>query len=389
MQAIIKTQEFLNLSASLNYQLSAAPVNWRAILALTVGDRFTEVEEDTIIDVLTYLQEAYGQTKRRLGPAAVLHPIRTMGLLARTMEHPTLLDLLTTLLHDKQEDLTEKKLSPEIWRVLESHYQELLKRIDPTDQWYLNERIDILTIQENERYYHYLGRVLERARLTPELVRAKLADRLDNTLDLRMDLHDPTADEECYEAVFAVLFTDSSPHRPLRKGHPIPGKINGSRRLYQLFKNSVLLSLLRRDRQDRVDRAAERLSFSIARASLAEAQRILLHLFDYHVQEKRVQREILQDVMEYCRSGSITRVTPGGRRHRLDGLFKDRFDQEDKATRNRLLDELYQDKYLMAEAAVAFMAIFSSFMHDPDFRIHGIDARGIHPDEESAQDIRL
>jgi hypothetical protein len=312
-----------------------------------------------------------------------------MGLLVRAMEHPTLLDLLTTLLHDKQEDLTEKRLSPEIWRVLETHYQELLKRIDPTDQWYLNERIDILTIRENERYYNYLGRVLERARLTPELVRAKLADRLDNTLDLRMDLHDPTADEDCYEAVFATLFTNSSPHRPIRKTHPIPGKINGSRRLYQLFKNAVLLSLLRRDRQDRVDRAAERLSFSIARASLAEAQRILLHLFDYHIAEMRVQREILLDVMEYCRSGSITRVTPGGKRHRLDGLFKDRFDQEDKATRNRLLDELYQDKYLMAEAAVAFMAIFSSFMHDPDFRIHGIDARGIHPEEGSAADIRF
>ena len=389
MQAIIKTQEFLNLSASLNYQLSAAPVNWRAILALTVGERFTEMEEETIIDVLTYLQEAYGQTKRRLGPVAVLHPIRTMGLLVRAMEHPTLLDLLTTLLHDKQEDLTEKKLSPEIWQVLEAHYQELLKRIDPTDQWYLNERIDILTIRENERYYHYLGRVLERARLTPELVRAKLADRLDNTLDLRMDLHDPTADEECYETVFAILFTDSSPHRPLRKGHPIPGKINGSQRLYQLFKNSVLLSLLRRERQDRVDRAAERLSYSIARASLSEAQRILLHLFDYHIPDKRVQREILLDVMEYCRSGSITRVTPGGRRHRLDGLFKDRFDQEDKATRNRLLDEFYQDKYLIAEAALAFMAIFSSFLHDPDFRILGIDARGIHPDEGSAVDFRF
>jgi hypothetical protein len=43
----------------------------------------------------------------------------------------------------------------------------------------------------------------------------------------------------------------------------------------------------------------------------------------------------------------------------------------------------------MAEAAVAFMAIFSSFMHDPDFRIHGIDARGIHPEEGSAADIRF
>lgn len=388
MQAIIKTQEFLNLSAPLNYQLSATPVNWPAILALTIGDRFTEVEEETLIDVLTYLQEAYGQTKRRLGPAAVLHPIRTMALLARAQEHPSLLDLLTALLHDKQEDLTEKKIPAENWPVVEAHYEDLIRRIDPADQWYLNERIDILTIRENERYYNYLGRVLDRARLTPELVRAKLADRLDNTLDLRMDLHDPAADEECYETVFSILYTTATPRRPTRKGHPIPGKINGSRRLYQLFKNAVLLTLLRREQLDRIDRAAERLSHSISRASLSEAQRILLHLFDYHLPDLLTQREILQDVMDYCRSGAITRVTPGGRRHRLDGLFKDRFDQEDKATRNRLLDELYQDKYLMAEAAVAFMAIFSSFLHDPDFRIRGIDARGIHPDEDGSLEVQ-
>jgi hypothetical protein len=380
MRTIINSHQFLSLSASINYQLSASPINWRAVLALAVGNRLDEQDNDTVLDALAYLGEAYGQTKRRLGPFAIIHPIRAMALLGRAMDRLTMLDLLTILFHDKHEDITPDRYPVDAWKLMEAHYAALIRRLDHQDEWFLNERLEILAIQPGEKYYNYLGRMLERARQTPELVRIKLADRLDNTLDLRMDLYSDKADIECYEMIFALLFTETRAHPGLRPPHPVQGKINGARRLYQLFKNAVFLSLLRDAGLDRVDAASERLFATIARTSLSEAQRILQHLFMYHLQEMKDQRAILMDVMAYCQGGAIRRVTPTSEAHRLDGLFKYRFDHEDKETRNRSLDALYKDKPLMAEAALAFMALFSSFLMDPDFRIGGIDAAGIHPD---------
>ncbi|HOB54417.1 MAG TPA: hypothetical protein PK176_12250 [Acidobacteriota bacterium] len=380
MRTIINAHQFLSLSASINYQLSASPINWRAVLALAVGNRLDEAENEMILEALHYLGEAYGQTKRRLGPYAIIHPIRAMALLSRAVEKFTLLDLLTILFHDKQEDITADRYPADAWRSLEAHYAALIRRLKPEDEWFLNERLEVLAIQPGEKYYNYLGRMLERAHKTPELVRIKLADRLDNTLDLRMDLYSDKADIECYEMIFALLFTETRARFCVRPPHPVPGKINGARRLYQMFKNAVFLSLLRDAGLDRIDTACERLFATIARTSLSEAQRILQHIFMYHLQEMQDQRAILLDVMTYCQQGAVTRVTPTSAAHRLDGLFKYRFDHENKETRNRSLDELYQDKPLMAESALAFMAVFSSFLMDPDFKIRGIDAAGIHPD---------
>ncbi len=380
MQAIINIHDFLALSAALNYQLTGSPVNWRAILALTLGDRFSDEDEEVILQVFHYLDHAYGQAKRQLGPYAILHPIRAMALLVRASRQPTLLDILTILLHDRMEEFSPGRYSAETWQALEDRYETMLGRIDPTDNWFLNERVDFLTIKDGEMYYNYLGRMLEKARNTPELVRIKLADRLDNTLDLRIDLQDAPDEVDCFEMIFSVLYTEGYGYMPSRR-HPPSGKINGSRRLYQLFKNAVFLTLLRGEGLDRVDPTAASLFSSLARASLREAQRNLIHLFLYHLPDPKTQREILHDVMGYCQQGAITQVTDLGHSHRLDGLFKHRFDHADKSTRKRRLDELYQDKFLMAEVAVAFMAIFSSFLSNPDYRIRGIDPSGIHPEE--------
>jgi len=396
-------QEFLGLSASINYQLSGTPINWQGVLALTVGEGYSPSVMATLEAALDYLNHAYGQTKRRLGPFAVLHPIRTTALLARAHRAASLplrladtdvstaaaelpfrrlspLEILTVFLHDKQEDLVSAKYVPEVWQSLETDYQRLLGRMTPDERDRLETHIDILTRRTDELYYNYLGRLLSHGREMPEVVHAKLADRLDNTLDLRMDLQGISPQTDCYEMIFSILFTESDSAGAHSSPHPSQGKINGSRRLFQLFKNAVFLSLLRRERLDTLDDTVRLLVDTLARSSIAEAQRNLVHLFQYHLTDEVQQREILHDVMTYCRAGHISHVTVAGDRHRLDGLFKYRFDHEDRATRNRHLDELYQDKVLMAEAALAFMAIFVSFRNDPDFRIQGIDARGIHPD---------
>jgi hypothetical protein len=378
MYALLEVQDFLTLSASLNYQLSGTPINWEAILVLTLGNRHRSSSDELLIESLQYLSDAYGESKRRLGPFAVLHPIRAAAVLAKAMENPPLLDILTTLLHDKNEDILPGN-DPEKWQHLEQTYGNLLRRLDPTDNWFLNERIECLTRRPDDRYYTYLGRLLDRARNTPELVRVKLADRLDNTLDLRIDLQDQGAQLNCAEVLFDTLFTQGNATQRFHHTHPVSGRLNGSHRLYQLFKNAVLLSLLRIVGLDRTDETSERLFYALAAASLAESQRILIHLFLYHVKDVQVQRQLLLDVMDYCQAGAITRVTTVEEPHRLDGLLKYRFDIADRNLLKERLSGLYEDKSLMAEVAIAFSAIFSSFLNDPTFRIHGIDMDGIHP----------
>jgi hypothetical protein len=293
------------------------------------------------------------------------------------MESLPLLDILTALFHDKKEDLTADT-NPEKWSALEESFQSLGRRISPTDNWFLNERIDVLTRRPEDRYYTYLARLLERGIGTPELIRVKLADRLDNTLDLRIDLQDQAAHLPCAEVVFDTLFTQGNASQRFHLPHPVTGRLNGAVRLYQLFKNAVLLSLLRRTDLDRIDSQSEKLFSAVAATSLAEAQRILMHLFVYHVKDLQVQRQLLLDVMGYCQAGAINRVTTPEEPHRLDGLLKYRFDHPDRNLLKERLAGLYEDKSLMAEVAIAFSAVFSSFLNDPGFRIRGIDLDGIH-----------
>jgi hypothetical protein len=379
LQPVITIRDFLQLSALVNYQLSADPVSWRAVLSLVLGEPVPRKTEEILIDFLTYLSEAYGKTKRRLGPYAVLHPIRTAALLSLATEKPNTLDILTTLLHDKDEDITSDRYDDKAWKALEQHYSSLLRSIGDADGWYLNERVDILAKRGGEKYYTYLGRVLDRAGQTPEVVRAKLADRLDNTLDMRIDLQEENDKADCFELIFDILYAGTYAGYGREFQHPVPGKMNGAKRLYQLFKNAVFLSLLRQRKLDRIDEPSARLFATLAQASLKESQRNLVHLFAHHLRDIHEQRALLVDVMDYCAGGAINCVTQPGEAHRLDGLFKSRFDHEDKAQLNANLEDFYKDKALMAEAAIAFMAVFSSFLGDPDFRIKGIDVDGIRP----------
>ncbi len=234
------------------------PINWQAILSLIIGDKTPEATDHFLFEALAYLDEAYGKQKRRLGPLAILHPIRTVALLAKAKEHLSTLDLLTALLHDKNEDILPEIYDNRSWQRLEKKYHSLLARIDANANWFLNERIHFLTKYPNQQYHDYLGRLLEQAKITPELAAIKLADRLDNTLDLRIDLHDFTDHTHCYQTIFDILFVNCYQGFSLQQPHPVSGKINGSMRLYQLYKNAVFLSILR-DMKIELDHASQKL----------------------------------------------------------------------------------------------------------------------------------
>lgn len=370
---IIDTQEFLALSSFLNYQLAGEPINWRGILNFLAEDSLDEASEDFLLEALEYLGEAYGKQKRWLGPLAILHPIRTASLLAQASEEPTTLDLLTALLHDKDEDLTPDQYSEEAWQHLEERYAGLLQKIDSKTNWYLNERIALLAKARTQKYPAYLAHLLDRAKTIPELALVKLADRLDNTLDLRIDLHDFTDRTRSFQVIFDILFVSSYAGLPQEQPHPIARKINGSMRLYQLYKNAVFLSMMREAKVP-LDEAAQKLYYSLAVASIREAQIIMMHIFAYHLQGAVDQRAVLLEAMEYAHRDGFECLWEEGSAV-LDGLFSRYFVYDDLEMKNRQLAELYKDKKLMALVSVIFLVIFASFINSEDFAIRGIPTR--------------
>lgn len=377
MRTLIDTQGFLALSSFLNYQLSGEPVNWRGILDLIVGRKLEPFFEEILIDAFIFLDEIYSGQKRRLGPLAILHPLRATSLLSKTQSHPTVIGLLTCLFHDKDEDIDSEAFDASARERLEGGYQIFLKKLGEDLADSLNHQVSSLTRTKKQNYHIYLGQLLKEAEKVPELAAIKLADRLDNTLDLRIDIHDPTNDIDCYQIIFDALYASSYKGLKTIQPHPIARKINGAMRLYQLYKNAVFLSLLRAEKT-KLDHAGQILFYSLATSSIKEAQSILVHLFAYHLNDPAEQRDLLRNVLAYSDSGGLEIINEG-EDHRLDGLFKKHFEYDSRKEKKKRLEEFYQDKTLMGMATVAFIAIFANFINDPNFTIKGITSTGIIP----------
>jgi hypothetical protein len=232
---------------------------------------------------------------------------------------------------------------------------------------------------EKESYYQYIGRLLESASHSRQLVHVKLADRLDNTMDMRIDLEDPLAGIDFFQNIFQLLFVNNYRGYKPANDHPPATAMNGARRLYQLFKNTVLLSLIRQHKSIHSDRALSVLFEAVCDASLKEAQRTLIHLIGFHIKDTADQRKLLLEAMAYCFSGRIDMATKPDRSQLLDGLFSTYFSHNSKKVLQRQLDILYQNKQLMIQASIAFVVIFLHFLNDSKYYIHGISLDGIEP----------
>ncbi|MBN2321666.1 MAG: hypothetical protein JXR49_21485 [Acidobacteria bacterium] len=370
--------DFLRLSAALHLQLSAEGVGRENILRIITNRAPLEQpgDHEILLQVFEYLSDAYGMRRRLVGPPAILHPLRATALLNMAADKPQLLDMLTELLHDKYEDITIDILGRDRFVDVESKFIDLLQTVDPADEWYLMERLDHLTIK-NESYYQYIGRLLDKAVTTQELVRVKLADRLDNTLDLHIEVEDSLRSADFFRVVFEALFMPSGAGYDPGCEHPITPPLNGAQRLYQLFKNAVLLSMIREKHMAVEDPTARRLFEALVLASMYEAQRITLHIMAYHETDIERQRSLLMDALRYAQEGGMMRITPPSGQFTLDGLFMEQFDHVDSQVRDTHLNKLYQDKGLMLQAALGFVVIFLNFLNSPDYWIRGISDRGI------------
>ena len=370
---------FLKISALLNYQLSAKPLNWNNITYILLeGKRLAPRDEGILLHACEYLGKIYGRKKRDLGPFSILHPLRATALLSHAAKEVSLLDVITCLLHDHFEDFEPLKDSH--WMKLEQQFQSFLAKISESRRKRLMEHLEWLTKEPAETYNHYIGHLLDQARNAPEVVRVKLADRLDNTFDMRIDLQDPLKGVDFFEIVFQTMFTHIyKGYRPERVHQPTL-VLNGAQRLYQLFKNIVLMSLIRQRKAAVTDSISQGLFQTLAEASMGEAQRITLHIFGYHETSVSTLRAILKETMEYAESGGLEEVTLPQTGRRLDGLFMSVFDKSNRADRNRQLSALYQNKTLMIEVAVSFVIIFLNFLNDAEYFVHGISSEGIRPE---------
>ena len=197
-------KEFLRLSSVLNYNLSAASLNRYNVLLFIIGEKKLVLDEQMdrelrliVMEALSYLFNVYNQKRRRLGPMAVLHPLRTAALYARSCEVINIVSLLSALFHDILEDVDPLKFEKRHWREMEAQLSSLMEKLPSDNEATLVERLRYLTRLDSETYYHYIGRLLEESRQAPDLIEIKLADRLDNTLDMRIDLHDPIDEVDC------------------------------------------------------------------------------------------------------------------------------------------------------------------------------------------------
>ena len=378
--------EFFRLSSALNYHLSAESLNRYSVLMFLTGgkpldpDREKDrVQKSILMEALNYLFDAYRQKRRRLGPMAVLHPLRSTALLVRSMEQPDMIDILTSLFHDILEDVKSADYEVSKWRALEEQMSALLERIDEDEADRLVGRLVFLTRKDRESYFHYIERLREGAGDAPQLVQVKLADRLDNTLDMRIDLQDPLEGVDFFKNIFQSLFVNTYKGYTPQMGHPPPAAIRGEIRLFQLFKNVVLLSLLRQNTGIADDPISRTLFNAVCEASLKEAERSYVHLVGYHHKDLRSQRALLLDAMQYCYSGRSRIITQPDDRHLLDGLFSTYFGHPAKEIREQRLEILYRNKPLMMQASIAFIVIFLSFMNDPEFYVHGIGPEGVYP----------
>ena len=378
--------EFLKLSSALNYNLSATSLNRYNVLMFIVdgkhfhsNDTEDRASKHILMEALNYLFNAYSQKRRRLGPLAVLHPLRTAALFARNFNTLNLIDLLSALLHDILEDIKPVDFETSNWKDLEEQLYRLLKQLPSEDERALMNRLVHLTKLNEESYYRYIGRLLEHSGDAFQLIQVKLADRLDNTLDMRIDLQDPLKGIDFFQNIFQLLFVNNYRGYIPATSHPPPTAINGARRLYQLFKNAVLLSLIRQKIAVEEDPISQLLFDAVCMASLKEAQRTLIHLIGYHFKDIKGQRTLLIEVMDYCYSGGTATVTVPDADQMLDGLFSSYFAHAPPSVRNQKLDILYEDKPLMIQASLAFVTIFLSFMNDSKFYVAGISAEGITP----------
>jgi hypothetical protein len=372
---LMTIEEYVTLSAKINYQLSSTALSKPALLALVLGPTPLAADDRVLLErAFEVLQAGYQHDRRRLGTPGILHPLRAAALLSRTME-PTLLHLLCALLHDMDEDLTEQELGKKRWGEMQVAFRQLLGALGPARAGKLEDRIRILSNLGTRTYEEYLGRLLDGARVMPDLLHVKLADRLDNTFDIHLQ-HPGVTRYNFYRAVFDILFLPRFSGVEMGSFHFMPEPGEGVMLLSQLFKDLTFLALLREERLDRLDEVTRRLFTGLAVAGIREAQWLALESFNTVITDVTKQRALLKEIMEYSTTGGIEVVTTSDAGGELDGMLLRTFTAQKEGSRKKMLKELFENRELCTRMVLTFIVIFAAFINDPGYTIRGITRSG-------------
>ena len=372
----LSVEGHLTLSATINWHLSARKIDLRTLLRVILGPAKV-ADQAPLLEALNYLQQAYGDRRRKNGPAAVLHCLRVAAMLARVMPAPTPLDLLGAFLHDKEEDLTREELGDAEWDRLQAEFAHVLEKIDSNHRWFLGERIALLRRQSTQNYYDYLGVVLSKVRTMPDLLRCKLADRLDNTMDIAVQ-RTPTEHDDFFELAFGMLFLPG--YRPAPNVDAVVPDVEACVLLVsQLFKNVVLMSMLREQRLDRLDETTTRLFRALAASSSEQAQWAVAALLSSPALCGQERRALLREMMDYCAAGGMAAIHSKEKGGLLDGSFLEHFADPDDKIRKKQIESVYEDQPLFIRLLVLYIGMFTSFLADSQYYLHGIDRTGLHP----------
>jgi hypothetical protein len=375
---ILTIEEYVTLSAKINYQLSARSLNRPALLALVLGSaEVSDADRDLVGEAFLVLQEGYAQDRRRLGTPGILHPLRTMAILCRAMRRPSLMHLLGALFHDKDEDLSEEELGSVRWEQMQKRHELLITALGTSRAAPLEDRISLLSNRGAPTYEAYLGRLMDRARQWPDLLHVKLADRLDNTFDINLQ-HPGVTRYNFYRAVFDILFLPRFHGVEMGSFHFMPDSDEGVMLLSQLFKDLTFLVLLRDAGLDSVDDSAQKLSVGLAVAGIREAQWLALESFNTCVTDVHHQRALLKEVMAYCTTGGIEAVTAREAGGELDGMLLRTFTAQQEGLRKQMLRDLFENQELLTRMVLTFIVVFAAFINDQTYTIKGIDRTGLH-----------
>jgi len=183
-----------------------------------------------------------------------------------------------------------------------------------------------------------------------------------------------------YRAVFDILFLPNFKGVNMGSFHFLPDTPEGVMLLSQLFKNTLLLAMLRNQGLDTQDETTRRLFVGLAVAGIREAQWLVMELLNTVYSDVRHQRELLLELMEYCASGGIDSVRAQGAKGELDGVFVT-FTSGARADQKKMLTELFEDRERLARMSLAFIVVFASFINDPHYTLQGVARTGARPVE--------
>jgi hypothetical protein len=372
---IITPDMYLDLSAQIAYRLSGQAFDPRTVLDVILTDSAVGAEQERIFaQGIKVIHTGYGDMRRKMGPLSVIHPLRASALLRRIVgtldDEPRLLTFLNLFMHDKGEDLTRAEIGDVRFDLMEAEMEVLNRMLTPEQRWLLAERHRLLTIQPGQEYTDYLVHILAEAQRMPDLILTKLADRLDNSLDIRVTRHGIPG-QGAFGTVFDLLFlpTFRGQQSPTSYVPLVPAEV--TQILANLFKNTEFLNLMRTEGcfvSHGADRLIDSILFASSRIARGLVQDTLAAL------PVASQRAAVNDVLNYCQKGGIDAIRspdPSG----LDGMFIGVYGT--KEGRKARLKAMVEDKEFLARVAMVFMALYANFQTDPGFMIRGIDRHGV------------